>query len=112
MAQGVVISAPDGEPVMTENYDADTITVADNTNDQDLRAASNNLFNDVYVTHSIAIHSKGTVKVRFNGTGEDQITVTPNKRFDEERLLVRNIYISNNSGVSVDVEFYLRGPAQ
>lgn len=109
---GVVIASPDGESVMTKNYDADVVPINDGTTDKDMRASSNNLFTSVERSHRISIHADGVVKVKFNGTNEDQITVTPNKRFDEDNLLVHDVYVTNTSGVTVNVEFYLRGPSK
>lgn len=112
MAEHVLMCGPDGKPISSERYNADTIVVPNNTTDFDVREDSSNTIFVGYqandFAHRVAIIATGTLGIKFNLATNDLITINPQRVFDDDGLIVRNIFLTNTSGASVTVDIYIR----
>lgn len=112
MADGVILSGPDGKPIASERYNADSFAVATGTTNLDVRSdTTNTIFNNYAqneFAHRVAIIATGTIDVKFNASTNDAITLNQQRVFDDDGLIVRNIFLTNSSGASVTVDIYIR----
>ena len=99
---GTVICDSDGHPIHSEKYNSETLTVPASQTDWDVREEASKLFTVVTtVAHRIHINTNEDINVRFNSTSNDLIPIEQNKFFDDDALLVRDIYITTTSAAKV-----------
>lgn len=112
MAEGMVACGPDGKPIASERYNADSFAVATGTTDLNVREdTTNTIFNNYAqneYAHRVAIIATGEIGLKFNSSNNDTITISQQRVFDDDGLIVRNIFLTNSSGASVTVDIYIR----
>lgn len=102
MVGGLIISDPDGNPIHSEKYNSETLTVPASQTNWDVRLEASKLFTVVTrVAHRIHINTNVAINVKFNSTSNDSIPIEANKFFDDDSLLVRDIYITTTSAATV-----------
>ena len=102
MSMGTVICDSDGHPIHSEKYNSETLTVPASQTDWNVREEASKLFTVVStVAHRVYINTNADINVKFNSTSNDTIPIESNKFFDDDALLVRDIYITTTSAATV-----------
>ena len=105
---GTVICDSDGHPIHSEKYNSESLTVPASSTNWDVREEASTLFTTVTkMAHRVYINTNVDISVRFNSTSNDAISIEANKLFDDDALLVRDIYITTTSAATVYI--YMRG---
>lgn len=107
---GEIACDPDGHPIHSEYYNSGTIVVPANQTNWSVRneAAGDPLFRTVTGwAHRLYIKTDEDIEVRFNHTSNDLVPIETNKMFDDDALMVRDIYITTVSAANVYI--YMRG---
>lgn len=107
----VIIDDPNGSPMISEFYNSETLTVPVSQTNWDVRDNATTLFTDVSVAHRIYLKTNTDITIRFNSTSNDAIPLGVDKMFDDDSLLVRDIFITT-TGTQASVYVYMRGAPQ
>lgn len=99
----------DGYVPNGDQYDYAVFTIPNATTDYDVKANQAALFNFIKVARGIVIKTDQPISLKFNSTGYPPIPLTTAQAPFEflGKIFMRNCYITNNSGSTVNVEVML-----
>lgn len=92
---------------LPQGYDNPEFTLASGLSDYNLLANVSGAFQNFDSYSTLNIRSDQSVTVKLNSTSNAAITIQGNKPFElENKILIKNIYITNNSGSTANIKIF------
>lgn len=108
-AKNVACYAPNGRWLFAgvqDVYEAARLTIANGTTNYDVKATGGK-FTTVTTARFLSLRTDQTITVRLNSTSNDAITMTSAGSPYEIELEVTNVFITNASGATANVDFFI-----
>lgn len=100
---------PNGKAQTKEEYESIEFALADGSTDYDLdtqQATFKTVLGNAI--HYVEVFSDRAISIKFNATTNHAITISANTLRIFDRQIIKNMYLTNNSGAEANVRLYFK----